>query len=443
MSNRILSLAICLSVCMLVGACSEKETSGVVDVVEETEKAVEIAEGTKTPLPVNAHEEDVLSIETIIVDNEIVKNENPAILKKEMLFLPASVFESMRMDVEWEAAEQSLLLRNNEMALMLTASVNEADLNGQPFPLMAAPEVREGMLYVPSHIVEGAIGGAIYYDPYMAEVTIFTPSYIKDYQIDLAQLNTDVEMYLAEMEQNRMEAEETKSDGPEQSDGQENTDTTPTPAGPVDMKRLSGMYAGFRPDTDGYACGGMCWDFYTFLPKKRVVIGLPAKGGPETVDCQVDECLTYSIKGNQLKLSNGDTVAIDTSAKGAIMLGGVQMAAVEPVQSGLKLNDTYKYTGYSGLIGINPAATSWTYVLRLETDGQFELTGTSLGSLAMPGSAISQTDSNGREDRGTYSIEGNTITLKSADGSIHQALFFLHDGDKEDIQVGLRNYYVD
>ncbi|MGD0032859.1 hypothetical protein SLT67_15965 [Paenibacillus illinoisensis] len=49
---------------------------------------------------------------------------------------------------------------------------------------------------------------------------------------------------------------------------------------------------------------------------------------------------------------------------------------------------------------------------------------------------------------GTYSIFGNTITLKFADGKTERFVFFVYSGkegnlNSQDIQIGDRDFYVD
>src|SRR5690606_35755309 len=88
------------------------------------------------------------------------------------------------------------------------------------------------------------------------------------------------------------------------------------PITPVDLDKLAGMYYGFRSDLGGYECGGICWDFYTFLPDHKVVVGPPANGGPEAIDCDEDACLSYTIESGQLKLSDGTALTIGKSEDG-------------------------------------------------------------------------------------------------------------------------------
>lgn len=173
------------------------------------------------------------------------------------------------------------------------------------------------------------------------------------------------------------------------------------------------------------------------------MIGPPANGGPETINCKQEKCLTYSISKGQLKLSNGKSLPIKKSENGFLMINGITLTKVEPVPKGTTFDNKYTYIGYSGLIGVTPAANSWTYKLHLRKNGTFELSGISIGSLTANSDISTNASGSSKDQKGTYKIQNNTITMTGSDGKVHKSLFFIHDSDVKDIQVGLRNYYVD
>lgn len=215
---------------------------------------------------------------------------------------------------------------------------------------------------------------------------------------------------------------------------------------PLSLERLEGMYYGFRSDTGGYECGGICWDFYTFLPKDKVFIGVPANGGPETIDCKSEECLDYSISNGQLNLSNGESLPIEVvegEEEDFLVINDVKLDAVKPVPQGTTFDNQYTYMKYTGLIGITGGSSSSTYSLLLRPDGTFELSGVTLGSVGGSSGTSTNAHFSGDINEGTYEIENNTITMISTDGTeSDRLLFFIHDGDEDDIQVGEINYYV-
>lgn len=211
---------------------------------------------------------------------------------------------------------------------------------------------------------------------------------------------------------------------------------------PLSLDSLQGMFAGFRDDFGGTECGGMCWDIYTFLPDNQMVIGAPANGGPEMIDCAIDECIDYSINDGQIELSKGDSFPIELEGED-LRVNSIKMARVVPVPEDTVFDNHYKNITYSGLIGITGGASSKTRYLELNADGTFELSGVTLGSIGATSGTSTHASSSNDIDSGTFEIDNNTIELTGNDGSVRKVLFFLHDGDVNDIQLGEKNYYVD
>ncbi|WP_051359478.1 hypothetical protein [Paucisalibacillus globulus] len=211
---------------------------------------------------------------------------------------------------------------------------------------------------------------------------------------------------------------------------------------PLSLENLNGMFYGFRDDFGGSECGGICWDIYTFLEGNTLLIGAPSNGGPETIDCAIDPCQAYTISNGQLEISGEDALPIEI-INDNLSINNVKLSRVVPVPEETIFNNNYKNISYSGLIGITGGASSKTRFLTLNADGTFELDGVSLASVG--GSSGTTTSGNFTDETvfGTYKIEKNTIELTSSDGTIENRLFFIHDGDVTDIQLGEKNYYVD
>ncbi|MGG0668718.1 stalk domain-containing protein [Lederbergia citrisecunda] len=373
------------------------------------------------------------SIIKIYLNTNELDTKTPAKIKNGTTFVPVrAVFESLGMKVVWEPKKQLLTVKDSERTITLIVGEKAAKINGKTVALEAPAENIDGALQVPLHFVGDATGAIVYWDPYVAEVSILTMKFMKDNNINKAELDKQVKEYLAAKakEEAAKKKEDTKPN------------VTKKPKTPVDLNKINGMYAGFRSDFGGYECGGMCWDMYTFLPNKKVLIGPPANGGPETIDCKKEKCLSYSINKGQLKLSNGKTMPIKKTKNGFLEINSIALTKVEPVPKGTTFNNTYTFMGYSGLIGVTPTANSWTYKLTLHKNGTFELSGISIGSLAANSNPSTHTGHSGKDEKGKYRIQNNTITMTGSDGKVHKALFFIHDSDVDDIQVGLRNYYV-
>ncbi|BAQ10863.1 hypothetical protein OXB_2392 [Bacillus sp. OxB-1] len=408
MTGRIFRLLVCLAAIFVIGVCSQQGKA-------------------------SARSSD--SIIKIYLNTEELETNVPAKIKNGATFVPVrAVFESLGMKVIWEPKKQLLTLQDGEKtAVSLIAGEKKAKVNNQTITLEAAAENIGGALQVPLHLVGDATGAIVYWDPYVAEVSILTTKFMKDNHIDKAELDKEVKKYLDAKA--KEEAAKKKADPKPK--------IQKKPKTPVDLNKLNGMYAGFRSDFGGYECAGMCWDIYTFLPNKKVLIGPPANGGPETINCKKEKCLTYSIGKGQLKLSNGKSLPIKKSESGFLMINGITLTKVEPVPKGTTFNNKYIYRGYSGLIGVTPAANSWTYTLNLRKNGTFELSGISIGSLTANSDISTNASGSSKDQKGTYKIQNNTITMTGSDGKVHKSLFFIHDSDVKDIQVGLRNYYAD
>jgi len=373
------------------------------------------------------------SIIKIYLNTNELDTKTPARIKDGTTFVPVlAVFESLGMNVVWEPKKQLLTVKDSGRTITLIVGEKTANVNGKMVALEAPAENIDGALQVPLHFVGDSTGAIVYWDPYVAEVSILTTTFMNDNNINKAELDKQVKEYLAAKAKEEA-AKKKENKKPE---------VTKKPKTPVDLNKLNGMYAGFRSDFGGYECGGMCWDMYTFLPNKKVLIGPPANGGPETIDCKKEKCLSYSISKGQLKLSNGKTMSIKKTENGFLEINSIALTKVEPIPKGTTFNNTYTYMGYSGLIGVTPAANSWTYKLTLHKNGTFKLSGISIGSLAANSNPSTHASHSGKDEKGKYKIQTNTITMTGNDGKVHKALFFIHDSDVEDIQVGLRNYYV-
>ncbi len=371
----------------------------------------------------------------IFVDTEELELDVPPKVKNGTTLVPfRSLFEALDMEVTWDSSQRSITGTNTDQTLTLVIGAHEAVVNNTTFPLIEAAEIVNGRALIPLRFVGEASGASVFWDPYNREISVVTLKYMGANNISKEQLEQAIEDYLKERA-----AEEVNQDS--------EPDTSEMPAQPikpVNLDSLEGMYYGFRSDFGGYECGGICWDFYTFLPDKEIFIGLPASGGPETIDCSKETCLTYSIKDGKLKLSNGESLNISKSEKGFLIINGVQLDVVQPVSEETTFDHEYIYIGYSGLAGISGASHSWTYTLSLRSDGTFEMSGVTVGTTGIdPKTNVGISDD---ADTGTYDIQDNTITLTSNDGTVTHALFFIHnsnpEGSLDDIQLGATNYYV-
>jgi len=355
------------------------------------------------------------------------------------------LFEAMGMTVKWDEAERLVTGSKPQLKIELRIDEPQATVNGNKVELSQSARIVDGSTMVPLRFIGEATGAIVHWDPVNGEITVVTEQLLKSVGLTKEEMQKRLADYAAKQQtmpptppKPAQPTEEPKPNAPAAADKPDKPASKP-----VDLEALQGMYYGLRDDFGGYECGGACWDLYTFLPDNHILVGPPPKGGPETIDCARDKCSTYTIADGKLKLSDGKSYDIK-SKDGSMYINDVIMTPVEPVTDGLTLKGTYKYIGYSGLVGINAASSSWTEYLTFASDGTFKSTDLNLASLNVVVSSTNSSSS--KSDAGTYAIKGNTITLKYKDGTTVNSLFFDHSPGKSDslkkVQIGENRFYI-
>src|SRR5690606_32009227 len=97
--------------------------------------------------------------------------------------------------------------------------------------------------------------------------------------------------------------------------------------------------------------------------------------------------------------------------EGHPVMNHIRLSAVKPVPDGFTLDNHYISRGFRGLVGIHPAATSWTNKITFNPNGTFENSDMMIGSLSANIPDLSTHGAAGSESGGMYLIDGNTITL--------------------------------
>lgn len=373
----------------------------------------------------------------------------PQIINGTTLVQFRPLFEAMGMEVKWDEANRLVTGSKSGLTLSLHIGDLEATVNGKKVELSQSAQIMNGSTMVPLRFIGESSDAIVHWDPVNREITVITSDLLKSLGITKQEAQRRLDDYAAKQpKQTDPSTDGTVAAPTPQEPGQAPPTSPPkstAQAGtPVDLSALQGMYYGFRDDFGGYECGGACWDIYSFLPDNRILVGAPPHGGPETIDCTRDSCSTYTISDGKLKLSNGKSFAITTSDKGELVINDVTLSPVFPVADGFKLQGTYKYIGYSGLVGVNAASSSWTEYLTFAKDGTFKSTDLTLSSLDVISSATNSAGS--KSDKGTYSISGNTIVLTYGDGTVVTRLFFNHSDagveNPKKIQVGSDRFYI-
>ncbi|CAH0119708.1 MULTISPECIES: copper amine oxidase N-terminal domain-containing protein [unclassified Paenibacillus] len=369
----------------------------------------------------------------VFVDTaEIAFQVQPLTIKGATLVQFRPLFEAMGLEVDWDQTNQVVTGSKEGLTIVLRIDDTQAVVNGKQVPLSQSAQIANGSTMVPLRFIGESTGAIVHWDQVNREITVITDRLLKQLGITKEEMQKRLDEYTAKQQQ------------PSNPSPAEPPQVQQPTANLSDLKDLNGMYYGLREDVGGYECGGACWDMYTFLPDRRILVGPPPQGGPETIDCKRDGCSNYTISGDKLKLSNDESHTIRLSDKGELYIDDVSMSPVKPVANGLKLKGTYEYIGFSGLIGVNAASSSWTESLTFSSDGTFESTDLTLASLDATVSATHSSES--KSDKGTYKIAGNTLVLTYADGTVVHSLFFDHDPGGKDslknIQIGTNHFYI-
>ncbi len=350
------------------------------------------------------------------------------------------IFEALGMELTWNPATRTITAVKEGYRLTMTLDSNHADLNGRQVQLARPAESINGHTVVPLRFVSETTGAFVHWNSVGREILVMTDAYIattgmtrEELQVFVNELQQEIdEEHARELEEKAREEEEAAQEEPDS-----------PPLGKVDASKLQGMFYGFEDDFGGYECGGMCWKFYTFLPGNKIVVGEPAGGGPETIDCKVDACRTYTVRDGKLIVEGGEeSLSIGQTEQGTIVINDAYMTKAAPVADSFKLEGEYVAMGYQGLVGITPFASSWKKYLTFNADGTFESDSSAIGILDTNDARTDASSSSGTVT-GTYAIKKNTITLRYADGTVTHHVFIPDDkqgATYHDLQIGDLSY---
>ncbi|WP_238651428.1 stalk domain-containing protein [Paenibacillus piscarius] len=343
-------------------------------------------------------------------DQKVIFQEQPLLLNGTTFVQIRPLFEALGIEMKWDAAKKVVHGSKQNLTFSMPVGGKEATVNGKRIQTDVSPIVRNGHTLVPLRLIGESAELLVLWDGYNRVIYMFADPYLQQKGLTREAVTQGFEIHQQQEKEKRQKQQPTPSKDPKPGDGGSDSKLK-TPQSLEDIKHLKGMYYGYRLDVGGYQCGGVCWPKYTFLNNQRLFVGEPPAGGPETINCSTDDCLTYTLKDGKLILSNGKSYTIRLNEAGEPVIGDVPLTKVAPVQAGLKLNGTYTY--YSS----GPLA-SGTESFTFKSDGTFTRS----------------------KKSGTYTIQNNTITFTYSDGQERQQLFFLHHGKANSIQINSKNY---
>ncbi|MDO3408425.1 stalk domain-containing protein [Saccharibacillus sp. CPCC 101409] len=355
------------------------------------------------------------------------------------------LFEKLGMELTWNQASGTVKAVKPGTELSLKLGSKTATVNGRQVALDYPATSIGGNTLVPLRFVGEATGAIVHWNGPGRQIIVVTTEWMQSKGVTAARVKAELAKQQAEADAKYAEAKAAEKAEAERKKAEQDRASGNSGTAKVDLNKLSGMYYGAEYDYAGYECGGICWKFYTFLPGSKVVVGEPAGGGPENVDCKTDKCRNYSIKNGKLVIQGGETLPISVSGEGNLVINDVHLGRLTPAKAGTKLSGEYISQGYYGLVGITPFTTSWTDFMTFTADGKFTSDTLSIAALDT-GAARTESSSSAKTVTGTYTISKNTITLKYTGGKTERYVFDIQPPDKDGVvyvQIGSRDFHIE
>jgi hypothetical protein len=227
---------------------------------------------------------------------------------------------------------------------------------------------------------------------------------------------------------------------------------TPAPALPAGSGGLNGFYAkGEYDNIDGVASSSAEWTYYHFLPDGSVYQDGFVTGDEctRTYPNGKPVCKSYSLQGNVLNFSDGDSVSFVQADNGGIILDGVlydtkSLSGSQTLSGKFEFLQTTSSPVFSTVSGSFSSLSS-SYTFTAEGTYDYSSIGESTffagGGFDMPGVYGQNSDSD--SDSGNYSVNGNVITFTSAQGYNKACTFFFPTtGDMTNVNICGTDYSI-
>ena len=209
------------------------------------------------------------------------------------------------------------------------------------------------------------------------------------------------------------------------------------PAPQKGSARLEGLYMVVR-----FSGSSIRPFYYLFTPAGYVHAAIPT-GGPEQFDFALaakekpDVTGVYRIDGEKLVMTfaNGKSREIKygvNQEKGYVELEGLFAHKAQPFKAGTTFDGTYTGSATAGGGG-SFAASARTFAFK--PDGTFALT--SVGSVSARTATTDAGASSQSSTSGTYTVSGNTLELKHADGKVTRHTVFPYENYDKKIELNI------
>jgi hypothetical protein len=204
----------------------------------------------------------------------------------------------------------------------------------------------------------------------------------------------------------------------------------PLPAG---SGGLNGFYARgeYDTDADGSASSSAEWSYHHFLPDGSVYQDgyIISDECSKTYPNGKSVCKGYSLQGNVLNFSDGDSISFSQADNGGIILDGVLydnkgLSGPQTLSGKYEFLQTTSSPVFSTVSGsFSSLSSSYNFIANsYEYSSIGESTFFAGGGFDVPG--VFGQDSSSESDSGSYTISGNVITFNSVQGYAKQCTFF-------------------
>ncbi len=227
---------------------------------------------------------------------------------------------------------------------------------------------------------------------------------------------------------------------------------TPAPPLPAGSGGLDGFYAkGEYENIDGVASSSAEWTYYHFLPDGSVYQDGYVTGDEcsKTYPNGKTVCKSYSLQGNVLSFSDGDSVSFVQADNGGIILDGVlydnkSLSGSQTLNGKFEFLQTTSSPVFSTVSGsFSSLSSSYTFT----PDGSYDYSSigesTFFAGGGFDGAGVYGQDFDSDSDNGTYTVNGNVITFTSAQGYDKACTFFFPvAGDTLNVNICGTDYSI-
>lgn len=102
---------------------------------------------------------EVLSAGSVTINNNLIKFDTPAYIKNGVTLVPLrAISEALGGEVSWDAETQTVVIKNGDTVVQITANSTTATVNGETVKISAPPTKNCGRTYVPLRFLAEALG---------------------------------------------------------------------------------------------------------------------------------------------------------------------------------------------------------------------------------------------------------------------------------------------